>query len=233
MNPDLNRRAVAEFLGSFALTFVGAGAVVTMVATGSTSLLIPAFAFGLTLAIAVSALGHISGAHFNPAITLGFLATRRITPEMAIVYWIAQFAGGIAAAVVLRVAYDDRVADAANLGAPGLFAGTNVGEGFLLEAVLTFLLALVVFATAVDPRGAFKYVGGFAIGLTVAIGILVAGPLTGGAFNPQRALGPELLSWTWSDAWIYFTAPPLGAVAAAVLYDRVFLRPHEEETGRA
>lgn len=231
MTADMNRRAVAEFLGSFMLTFIGAGSIITMTATGTNSLLIPALAHGLALAIAVSALGHISGAHVNPAVTFGFLVTRRITPNMAVVYWIAQFAGGIFAALMLRVVYDDRIADAANLGAPGLGSGTNIGEGFVIEIVLTFLLVLVVFATAVDPRGAFKYVGGFAIGLTIGIDILMGGPLTGAAMNPQRAFGPQLLSWTWSDGWIYYTAPLIGGALAALLYDRLILRPHEAETG--
>ena len=88
---------------------------------------------------------------------------------------------------------------------------------------MTFFLVFVVFATAVDPRGAFKYVAGFAIGLTVGVDILVGGPLTGAAMNPQRAFGPQLLSWTWSDGWIYYVAPAIGAVIAALLYHHLFL----------
>ena len=225
---DTQRRAAAEFIGSFALTFVGAGSILALGFAGADSLLTVAVAHGLVLAIFVTALGHVSGAHFNPAVTLGFLVTRRISAPMAVVYWISQFVGGAAAAAALRLAFDDRIADGMNLGAPTLADGVAVGEGLWLEIVMTFFLVLVVFATAVDPRGAFKYVAGFAIGLTVGVDILVGGPLTGAAMNPQRAFGPQLLSWTWSDGWIYYVAPAIGAVVAALLYHHLFLGGNEQ-----
>ncbi len=228
MEYDTTQRSLAEFIGSFALTFIGAGAILTVdgiVSNPSVGLLAIALAHGLILAIFVTALGHVSGGHFNPAVTLGFLVTRRISAGMAGVYWVAQFLGGIIAAACLRVVFDDRVADELNLGAPSLGEFTNVGEGLVLEIILTFFLVFVVFATAVDPKGAFKMIAGFAIGLTIAADIIVGGPLTGAAMNPQRAFGPMIVSWTWpSEAWIYLVAPAIGGVLAALTYHHIFLR---------
>jgi aquaporin Z len=227
---DTLRRGVAEFLGSFGLTFIGAGAIVTGAAFGDISLLSVAIAHGLVLAIMVTALGHISGGHFNPAVTFGFLIVGRIDRRTAVSYWISQFAGGVFAALLLRAIYDSEAIDATNLGAPALGQGTSGAEGFLVEIVLTFFLVLVVFATAVDPGGAFKLVGGFAIGLTIGFDILMGGPLTGAAMNPQRAFGPQLVANAWSDGWIYYIAPPIGAAIAALLYDRLYLRAPRAES---
>jgi len=211
---------VAEFIGSFALTFIGAGAI--MVTGGD--LVAVALAHGVVLAVMVTALGHISGGHFNPAVTFGFVVTRRIQLDEAVRYWAGQFAGGIVAALLLRAVIDDGIVDQFNLGAPSIAEGTSVWQGFLVEVILTFLLVLVVFATAVDPHGAFKIVGGFAIGLTVGVDILMGGPLTGAAMNPQRALGPQLVAWFFEDDWVYYVAPPIGGALAALLYDRLYLR---------
>jgi len=217
------QRVVAEFLGSFALTFIGAGSV--MIAQDLVGV---ALAHGLVLAIMVTALGHISGAHFNPAVTFGFLVTGRMKLAEAARYWAGQLAGGIVAALLLRAVIDDTLVRQAHLGAPALGGGTSVGEGFLIEVILTFLLVLVVFATAVDPRGAFKIVGGFAIGLTIGADILMGGPLTGAAMNPQRAFGPQLVSWYFKNDWIYYIAPLVGGALAALLYDRLYLRGEPE-----
>ena len=213
------RRGVAELIGTFTLIFAGMGAIVVAPDTG---LLGVAFAHGLAIAIMVSALGHISGGHFNPAITLGFLVTRRIAPTLAVVYWIAQLAGGVLGAFALRATFPDT----ANLdsGVPVL-TGIGSGAGIALEAIMTFLLVWVVFATAVDPGGTFKSIAGLAIGLTITIDILVGGPLTGAAMNPARSLGPELVTNVWDDWWVYIIGPSIGGVVAAVLYEWLYLRP--------
>ena len=224
------RRGVAEALGTGALVFIGAGSILQIGYSGEGSLLAVAAAHGLVLAIFVSALGHISGAHFNPAVTFGFLVTRRIDAAMAVVYWISQFVGAVIAALLLRIVFDDQVIDLVNLGAPAIGEGVSVGEGFLLEIVLTFVLVLMVFATAVDERGAFKLIGGFGIGLAVFVDILVGGPLTGAAMNPARAFGPQLVGNFWSDGWVYYLAPLLGGGIAAIMYDRLYLRGHPVET---
>ena len=110
-------------------------------------------------------------------------------------------------------------------GVPVLNPTIGTGSGLLLEAIMTFLLVWVIFATAVDPGGAFKSISGLAIGLTITIGVLAAGPLTGAALNPARALGPELVQNVWDDFWVYIVGPSVGAVVAALLFDRLYLRP--------
>jgi aquaporin TIP len=213
------RRGIAELIGTFTLIFAGVAAIGFIADAG---LLGVAFAHGLAIAIMVSAMGHISGAHFNPAITLGFLVTRRIDARLAVVYWIAQLAGAVLAALALRATFPDTV-DLAS-GVPVL-TGIGAGSGIVLEAILTFLLVWVVFATAVDPGGTFKSIAGLAIGLTITIDILAAGPLTGAAMNPARSLGPELVFNVWDDWWVYIIGPSIGGVAAAVLYEWLYLRP--------
>jgi aquaporin Z len=216
---DALRRGVAEFVGTFALIFVGVGSIVFVQSSG---LIGVAFAHGLTIAIMASAVGHISGGHFNPAVTFGFLVTRRIVPSLALVYWLAQLAGGVLGALALRGLFPGE----ANLdqGVPVVNETINVGQGLALEALLTFFLVWVVFATAVDSGGAFKSIAGLAIGLTITIDILAAGPLTGAAMNPARALGPELVQDIWSDFWIYIVGPAIGAAVAALAYDWLYLR---------
>jgi aquaporin TIP len=218
---DVFRRSVAELVGAFALTFVGAGAAMT----NGGNVLAVAAAHGLILAIMVSALGHISGGHFNPAVTFGFLITGRIVPLLAGAYWVAQFAGATFAALILKWIYPDQVVEGSKLGAPVLNERIGVAPGLVLEVVMTFFLVWVVFATAADPRGAFKSIAGFAIGLTVGADILIGGPLTGAAMNPARAFGPQLVSGEWADAWIWYVGPLLGGALAALAYEFLYLRP--------
>jgi MIP family channel proteins len=218
---DAFRRSVAELVGAFALTFVGAGSIM---ASGN-NLLAVAAAHGLILAIMVSALGHISGGHFNPAITFGFLITGRMAPLLAVAYWTAQFIGATLAALFLRWIFPNAAVDAAKLGAPGLNPAIAVAPGLVLEIIMTFFLAWVVFATAADPRGAFQQIAGFAIGLTIAADILMGGPLTGAAMNPARAFGPQLVGNHWSDGWIWYIGPLIGAGIAALAYEHLYLRP--------
>lgn len=220
MDYDPLRRGIAELVGTFALIFVGMGAIVFAQSSG---LLGIALAHGLTIAIMASAVGHISGAHFNPAVTLGFLVTRRIAPSLAGVYVVAQLAGAVLGALALRVLFPGE----ANLdqGVPTVNDTVGTGAAIGIEALLTFFLVWVIFATAVDPGGAFKSIAGLAIGLTITIDILAAGPLTGAAMNPARALGPELVQNVWDDFLVYLVGPALGAAVAALAYDRLYLRP--------
>ncbi len=224
------RRGVAEAIGAGALVFFGVGAIV---ATQGGDLLVIALAQGLAIALAVTWLGHISGGHFNPAITFGFLVTRRIEPAMAVVYWVSQLVGAVLAALLLRAVFDDRLVDAVHLGAPAVGRGSSVGEAFVVEIIITFFLVLSVFATAVDERGAFKLVAGFAIGLTITVGVLVGAPISGAAMNPSRAFGSQLVGNFWADGWIAYVACPVGGALAALLYDRLYLRGHEVETAGA
>lgn len=229
MFEDPLRRGVAEFVGAFTLIFIGAGAAVAANQAHDPTLIGVAVANGVAIAVMVSNLGHISGGHFNPAITFGFLITRRIRPAMAVLYWLAQFGGAALAALLVRDLLPRATSEAVNLGVPALGHGVDASSGFLLEAVLTFFLVWAVFATAVDPRGAFKAIAGLAIGLTITIDVLFGGPFTGAAMNPARAFGPQLVGDHWSHAWVWYAGPVLGGIVAATVYELLYLRPARVE----
>src|SRR6266487_2122328 len=238
MDHEPLRRGFAEFVGTFAFVFVGAGSVLSIAKAlapaivnaqaldvyGGLTLVGVALANGLAIAVLVSAVGHISGGHLNPAVTLGFLITRRIAPSLAVVYWSMQFAGAAAAAALLRWFYPETARRLTNLGAPGLSSGVTVWQGLVIEIVLTFFLVWVIFATAADPGGSFKSIAGLAIGLTITLDILMGGPLTGAAMNPARAFGPELVQNDWTKWWIWYAGPAVGACVAAVTYEWLYLR---------
>jgi aquaporin TIP len=225
MFEDALRRGVAEMIGAFTLTFVGAGAAVAAFQIHDPSLIGVAIANGLAIGVMVSALGHISGGHFNPAITFGFLITRRIRPGLAVVYWVAQFGGAALAALLVRDLIPRALTDAVKLGVPATGNGVDAGAAFGLEAIMTFLLVWVVFASAVDVRGSFKSIAGLAIGLTITIDVLFGGPFTGAAMNPSRAFGPQLVGDHWSHAWVWYAGPVAGAAVAALAYELLYLRP--------
>ena len=217
MDESVLRRSVAEFVGTFALIFIGGGAGIV---TGQ-DIVAVALANGLAIGIMVTNLGHISGGHFNPAITLGFVATRRITLPLAAAYWAAQLLGAICAAFILRWLFHQ--ISVAVLSAPA--PHTTDAKAFVLEAIMTFFLVWAVWATAVDPRGAFKAIAGLAIGLTITIDVFVGGPVTGAAMNPARAFGPQLAGNTWTGWWIYWIGPFVGALVAALAFEYLYLRP--------
>jgi aquaporin TIP len=220
------QRGVAEFVGTFTLVFVGAGSII---ATHGGNLTAIALAHGLAIGVMASAVGHISGGHFNPAVTFGFLVTRRIEPYLAAVYWFAQLVAAVLAAFLLTAVLPQDQTDVVNLGAPVLGSGIGAGGALVVEAVLTFLLVWVIFATAADPRGTFASIAGLAIGFTITLDIFIGGPYTGAAMNPARALGPQLVQDVWSDAWVWWVGPLLGAAAAALVYDVLYLRPLSPE----
>jgi len=220
MAGDYLRRAVAEFVGVFALVFAGVGSIAY-----ARTLTDVALAQGFALAAMISAVGFISGGHFNPAVTLGFVVTRRISMPLALVYWVTQFLAAIAGAALLQWVLPTETSKGINLGAPSLGAGISAGQGVVVEAVLTFFLVWVVFATAADPRGAYKQIAGLAIGFVVALDVLVAGVMTGAAMNPARAFGPQLIGNHWSNWWVWYLGPFAGGAVAAVLYEVLYLRP--------
>jgi aquaporin TIP len=221
---DYLRRGAAEFIGTFALIFVAAGGAAY--ATNPTDL---ALANGLVIAVMVSAFGFISGGHFNPAVTLGFLITKRIAPVLAVWYWLVQFGGAALAALLLKWVIPDPRTAVAHLGLPTVGSGVSSGQAVVVEAVITFFLVWVIFAVAVDPRGTFKQVAGLPIGFTIAFGVLMAYGLTGGAMNPARAFGPQLVGNHWSHFWVWYIGPFAGAVIAASLYELLYLRPARPE----
>ena len=223
------QKLVAEFVGTFTVIFVATGAIcadqyLTAAGKPSAGLLGNAVAYGLAYGIMVAAMGHISGGHFNPAVTIGFWVTQRLGTVSSILYCAAQLLGAAAAAYSVKLIVPESVWEQVALGTPALAPDFTRMHGMALEAVTTFFLVLVVFATAVDTNGAFNKVSGFAAGLTVTIGVLVAYPFTGAALNPARAFGPALASRHWTNHGVYWVGPLFGGVIAGFIYDRIFLR---------
>jgi MIP family channel proteins len=168
-------------------------------------------------------LPHISGGHLNPAVTVGFWVTRRLSTLQALFYWIAQLLGAVAATYVLIAIVPDTIWSSAGRGITLLAPDFTRLHAMLLESVMTFFLVFVVFATFVDARGALNRTSAFAVGLTVSVGVLFGGPFTGAAINPARAFGPALAARYWANHGVYWVGPLLGGVLAAVIYDRLFL----------
>ena len=223
---DSLRHFVAEFIGTFALVFIGGAAIMAAEGTRMGSGLIAvALAHGLILAVLVSATMRISG-HFNPAVTIGFMAARRIEAMMAGVYIAAQIMGAILAAYALKSLLPAELATATRLGGQSVALEISAGQAIGLEAIATFFLAFVIFGTAVDPKA--PRLGGLAIGATVAAGILAVGPFTGASFNPARSFGPAVASGIFEGQAVYWVGPIVGAVAASLLYEMLFIRRERE-----
>jgi len=207
------RPCLAEFIGTFALIFVGIGAI----KTAGHDVLAVALAHGLTIAAFVSATIHISGGQLNPAVTFGLVCGGHMTIAAAIRYWIAQLLGGITAALICLGLFGR---DVVVTGTPQLAINLNAGQGILVEAILTFFLVFVVHGTVVDERG--RRVAGFAIGSTITLDILFGGPLTGAAMNPARVFGPAVAANFWHDHYVYWIGPFLGGALGGLVY-RVFI----------
>lgn len=202
------KNLVAEFIGTFALIFIGAGALAL---TGK-NLVAVALAHGLVIVTFAYAYGHISGTHINPAVTLALLIAGEIQIVAAVGYWVVQFLGGILGAFVLKAV----LPEAGDLGVTILGSGVTPTQGLIVEIVLTFFLVNTIFNTAVSGKaGNFA---GLAIGLTLVLSILMGGPLTRASLNPARTLGPAIASGNYADIWLYFVGPAIGAVLAALLY---------------
>jgi aquaporin Z len=226
---NVGKAAVAEFIGTFALIFFGAGAIVM---TGNGDLVAIALAHGLAIAIMVSLMAHISGGVFNPAIQIALWVTGKMPSTRSVVYILAQLAGGAAAAYVLKYMAPTSLFDAptVNGGVPAVASNIAVGKAVVIEALLTFFLVWAVFATAVDDRGPFAKTGGFTIGLVITIDIFAAGAYTGAAMNPARWFGPALATNTWTNWWVWIVGPIAGGIIAGVAYWYLFLRDREPAT---
>ena len=219
---DPIRHFVAELVGTFALVFVGSGAIILSKMEGSNIGLVEvALAHGIILSVMVTATMRISG-HFNPAVTIAFLTTRRIGSFMAGVYILAQLLGAMLAAYALKAGMPEVAFEAARGGGQFVHLDVRTWHAVMFEAIATFFLVFVIFGTAVDPKA--PRVGGFAIGLTVAADILAIGPLTGASMNPARSFGPALAVNIWEGHLIYWIGPIVGGVLAAQVYEWVLMR---------
>ncbi|MPZ23484.1 MAG: aquaporin [Dehalococcoidia bacterium] len=219
LTPERSRELIVEFLGVFALCFIGIGAIV---ATQGGDLVAIALAHGLVIGLMVAAAGHISGGAFNPAVTVGLLVANRITVGKAISYIVVQVAGGVVGALAVKAAFPDASTDAVGLGVPQILDDLRWGSAFIGELIMTFLLMFVIFGVAVDSHGP-RGIAGLAIGLAITMDIFAGGALTGAAMNPARAFGPALVQNIWDDQWLYWVACPLGAILAAALYQYVLI----------
>jgi MIP family channel proteins len=224
MNGNLLKRCVAEFVGTFALIFIGVGAIYNAGnPNAGVGLLGVALAHGLTIAVMVSATGAISGGHLNPAVTFGLLVGGKINLMDSIAYWVAQLAGGSAAGFLLVALFGQNGLTIVAAGTPDLGKDVTQGMGIVIELVLTFFLVFVVYGSAVDVRA--PKIGGLAIGLTVALDILFGGPLTGAAMNPARTFGPALACGHWNNHIVYWLGPMLGGALAGLIYGRFLIKP--------
>lgn len=223
MKPNLIKQCLAEFIGTFALIFIGVGAIYNM---GNSSLnmglLGVALAHGLTIAVMVSATGGISGGHLNPAVTFGLLVGGKISFMDSIAYWISQLAGGSAAGFLLLAIFGQNGMTIVGAGTPDLGKDISQGTGIIVEIVLTFFLVFVVYGSAVDVRA--PKIGGLAIGLTVALDILFGGPITGASMNPARTFGPALASGHWNNHIVYWLGPMAGGALAGLIYGRFLIK---------
>jgi aquaporin NIP len=208
------RPLVAEAIGTFALVFAGAGAVMVDAKTHALGQVGVALTFGLVIMAMIYAVGHISGAHFNPAVTFAFAVTRHFPWGRTFAYWLAQFGGAIAAASLLRAS----LGDIAQVGAT-VPAGSE-GQSFLWELVMTAFLMFVILSVATDTR-AVGEAAAIAIGGTIAFDALFGGPISGASMNPARSVGPALVSGETDSVWLYVVAPVVGASLGGFAYQFV------------
>lgn len=222
MNLTTLRPAIAELVGTFLFVLAGTGSAVANAASnGGLGILGVAVAHGLALSIVVTATLRISGGHLNPAVTVGALLLKRVTPKTAGQYIAAQLLGAVLASLVIKAVMPWGAANAASGGTPQLSTHVSIVQGIALEALFTFFLVSAIMGTAVaDPD---LKIGGFGIGLAALVGILAIGPMTGAALNPARSFGPALVFGEWHAQAAYWIGPLIGAALAALLWEKVLL----------
>ena len=216
--------AIAEVVGTFILVFGGTAVAVAAILSRPTAgaaydSLAIALAFGLALAAVVAAKGHVSGAHVKTAVTLGMAAAGKFPWNYTPIYIAAQLVGAVLAALATWLAYGGLARSEASLAATYPAQGVGDLQAFIVEILITFVLVFVVMAVATDER-APAAIAPIAVGFALAVGVFIAGPVTGGAVNPVRALGPMLVAGDLTSAWLYILGPIIGGVAAALLYNR-------------
>ncbi|AFZ23349.1 MIP family channel protein [Cylindrospermum stagnale PCC 7417] len=210
---QFRREALAEAIGTFTLVFAGTGAVmVNNISQGAITHLGISFVFGAVVAALIYGIGHLSGAHFNPAVTLAFWTSGFFSKGRVIPYILAQLFGAIAASALLLTS----LGRVANLGATLPLHG-NWWQSLVLETVLTFILMFVILGSGLDRRAHIGFAG-LAIGLTVGMEAAFMGPITGASMNPARSFGPAFVGGIWQHHWVYWVAPILGAQLAVMVY---------------
>ncbi|KAJ7553674.1 hypothetical protein O6H91_06G108100 [Diphasiastrum complanatum] len=206
------QKVAAEMIGTFFIVFAGCGAaMVDYQSHGAVTHVGISLTFGLVVTAVVYSIGHISGAHCNPAVTIAFATVKEFPWKYAPVYIVAQVLAAIASAFALRFIIDD----VANIGAT-IPAGSDL-QSLAIETIVTFILMFVVMAVATDPR-AVGELGGLTIGSTIALNALFGGPISGASMNPARSFGPAVAANNYDAIWVYILGPIVGAVAGAVTY---------------
>ena len=220
------KTGIAELIGTAILVYAGTAVAVAAILERPTAgpaydSLAIALAFGLALAALVGALGHTSGAHLNPAVTIALASTGKFPRDHVPVYLVAQLLGAILGAIATWITFGGPAREEAFLAATFPAEGVSVFRALVVEAMITFVLVFVIMAVATDDRVPSAAIAPIAVGFALAIGVFIAGPVTGGAVNPARALGPMIVAGKLTAFWLYILGPILGAIAAAFVYDRV------------
>lgn len=222
MNRELIRRSVAELVGTFALITAGCGAIIVNAQTGVVTHVGIALTFGLIITVMIAATGHLSGAHFNPAITIAFAVTRHFAWREVVYYVPAQLLGAVLGMFTLRLLFGE-------IGQLGMTLPSNTAlQAFGIEVLLTAVLMFVIISVATDTK-AVGAPAALAIGFTVALDALWGGPISGASMNPARSFAPALLAGTWENQWLYWVAPVIGAIIGASLYQ--FMRTPVSTSG--
>lgn len=223
----MSQKLLAEFIGAFTVVFVTVGSIcadqyLRAAGLARTGLLTEAIAYGAASAVMIAALAQISGAHFNPAITVGFWVTRRMGTLPAILYCAAQSLGAMAAAYLLAALLPESIWRPVSLGATDLATDFTRMQGMLLEGVAAFFVVFAFFASTTQASGATTPYGGIAVGFAIAMGVLFLQPFTGASMNPARSFGPALVAHHWVNNGVYWVGPLFGGVIGAFVYDRLF-----------